>query len=251
MRAALRRLVLPLLLLALWQVAAIRGWADPRLLPPPAEVAAAAWAQLTGVTLLPNLLASLQRALGGFAVGAGLGLALGFLCGLSRLFDLLLRPSFQALKSIAVFAWIPLIAIWFGFGETSRIVFIALAVFPVVVLNTWEGVRAAPAALLEVGAALRFTRLQRLRRILLPAALPSLLTGLQLGLIHAWLATVGAEYFLAKGSGLGGILIEGRDRFDMALVLLGVVLLGGIGVGLNWLAVAGGSLLLPWRRAAH
>lgn len=244
-----RGIVLPLLILLVWQAASSAGLADPRLLPPLQAVATKAWALVTGDTIALKLGASLLRALAGFSLGAAIGLFLGFLCGRSRTADLLLRPSFQALKSIAVFAWIPLIAVWFGFGEVAPVVFVALAVFPVVALNTWEGVQAAPHRLLEVGAALRFRPSQRLRRIILPAALPSILTGVQLGLIHAWLATVGAEYFLAKGSGLGSLLIEGRDHFDMPLIMVGVLLLGGVGFLLNRAALMAGARLIPWRQA--
>jgi sulfonate transport system permease protein len=239
----------PLALLALWQGAASAGFADPRLLPPPASVLTTAWERLTDPGLAIALGASLGRCLAGFGLGAGLGLGFGLLCGLSGAAARLVGPSFHALKNVAVFAWIPLIALWFGMGEEARLAFIALAVVTPVALNVWEGVAGTPPALLEVGAALRFGPWQRLARIRLPAALPSILTGLQLGLIHAWLATVGAEYFLAKGTGLGGLLIEGRDRFDMALLILGVVLLGGIGVllhqGLRWAA----ARLAPWRPA--
>ncbi|WP_149539455.1 ABC transporter permease [Siccirubricoccus phaeus] len=245
----LRGLVLPLLLLAAWQGAVTAGYGDPRLLPPPVEVLRRAWQLLVAEDLPLALAISLGRCLAGFALGALLGLGFGLLCGLSRAADRLLGPAFHALKNVAVFAWIPLIAMWFGFGEASRIAFVTLAVLTPVALNVWEGVAGVPKPLLEVGAAFRFGGWQRLARIRLPAALPAILTGLQLGLIHAWLATVGAEYFLAKGTGLGGVLIEGRDKFDMALVLLGILLLGGIGLLLNQLLTRLAARLAPWRAA--
>lgn len=239
----------PLVLLALWQGASSAGFGDPRLLPPPASVLTTAWERLADPGLATALGASLGRCLAGFGLGAALGLGFGLLCGLFGTAARLVGPTFHALKNIAVFAWIPLIALWFGMGEEARLAFITIAVVTPVALNVWEGVAGTPSALLEVAAALRFGPWQRLSRIRLPAALPSILTGLQLGLIHAWLATVGAEYFLAKGTGLGGLLIEGRDRFDMALLILGVMLLGGIGVllhqGLRWAA----GHLAPWRSA--
>jgi len=249
LRRAFRGAVAPLLLLAAWQATSCSGAVDPRLLPPLQDVAARAWSELAGGGLLDNLLVSLGRNFAGFAIGATAGIGFGLLIGLSRLAHRTMRPSFDALKNIAIFAWIPLIAIWFGFGEASKIAFVALAAFTPVALNTDEGVRGTPHALLEVGAALSFNPWQRLRRIYLPAALPSILTGLQMGLIYAWLATVGAEYFLAKGSGVGGVLIEGRDRFDMAQVLLGVTLLGGIGFLLNRLAAFAEAWMTRWRRA--
>jgi sulfonate transport system permease protein len=244
----MRGAVLPLLLLVAWQAASALGLADPRLLPPPAEVLAVAGRLAADAATAAALGTSLARCLAGFALGAAAGLGFGLLCGLSPVASRLLGPSFHALKNVAVFAWIPLIAMWFGFGEASRIAFVALASFTPVVLNVWEGVAGTPRPLLEVGAALRFGPWQRLARIRLPAALPALMTGAQLGLIHAWLATVGAEYFLAKGTGLGGVLIEGRDTFDMALVLIGVLLLGAVGVALNRTALAAGVAFAPWQR---
>lgn len=237
----------PVALLLAWQGAASIGWGDPRLLPSPGSVLATAWARLADPGLATALGVSLGRCLAGFALGAALGLGFGLLCGLSGAAARLVGPSFHALKNVAVFAWIPLIALWFGMGEEARLAFIAVAVVTPVALNVWEGIAGTPPLLLEVGAAFRFGLWQRLLRIRLPAALPSILTGLQLGLIHAWLATIGAEYFLAKGSGLGGLLIEGRDRFDMALLILGVVLLGGIGMLLNQLLQQLAMRLTPWR----
>ena len=245
--ATARGAALPLLLLAGWQLGAMAGLTDARLLPPPAAVLSQAWNSLGDAALPSALAASLARCLTGFALGAAAGLLLGLLLGLSSTAGRLIGPSFHAFKNVAVFAWIPLIAMWFGFGEAARIAFITLAVITPVTLNAWEGVAATPRPLLEVGAALRFTWPQQLWRIRLPAALPSILTGLQLGLIHAWLATVGAEYFLAKGTGLGGLLIEGRDRFDMALVIIGIVLLSGIGVALNGALRQVAARLTPWR----
>jgi len=244
-----RGLVLPLVLIFGWWALAQAALIDPRLLPPPQAVVEAGWEQLNSGGLLGHLFASLSRNLAGFALGAVAGIGFGLLVGLSSLGDRLLRPSFDALKSVAVFAWIPLIAMWFGFGETSKIVFIAVAAFWPVALNAWEGVRSAPRPLLEVGTALTYTPIQQIRHTVLPAALPSIVTGVQLGLIHSWLATVGAEYFLSKGAGIGGLLIEGRDRFDMPLVVLGVILLGCVGYALNRAAAFAGARLAPWRHA--
>jgi sulfonate transport system permease protein len=88
-----------------------------------------------------------------------------------------------------------------------------------------------------------------LRRVYLPAALPSILTGVHLALIYAWLATIGAEYFMTTGPGIGGLIIEGRDRFAMDLVMLGVLLLGLIGFALNCIAEFAEHRLLRWRVA--
>src|SRR4051794_36515909 len=173
-RRALRGVALPLLLLALWEGASKGGLVDSRILPPLEVVGATFAREVASGDLLTNLGASLARDLAGFATGATAGLAVGALLGLSRLADRLLGPSFDGLKQIATFAWIPLISMWFGIGETSKVVFVAVAAFAPVVVNTCEGVRGASEQLVEVGTALRFTRLQLLTRIFLPSALPSI-----------------------------------------------------------------------------
>ena len=176
-----RGLTPPILLLLAWQGASSAAWLDPQLVPPPAEVLHTAWRLFADPSIYVALGASLGRCLAGFVVGGGLGLAFGLLCGLSHGAGRLIGPSFHALKNVAIFAWIPLIGRWFGFGEQARIAFVAIATFTPVVLNTWEGVAGTAPKLLEVGAALRFTWPQRPVRIRLPGALPSLLTGARLG----------------------------------------------------------------------
>lgn len=248
-RKILRGLALPAGLLVLWELSAAFGWADVRFLPPLEEVAATFLRELASGGILQNLAASLGRNLAGFAIGASLGLAFGTATGLSRPFDRLFGPSFHALKQIALLAWVPLISMWFGFGESAKVAFIAIGAFIPVALNTHEGMRSASAQLVEVGVALRFSRGQFLRKLFLPSALPSIATGLQLGLIYSWLATIGAEYFMAVGPGIGGLIIAGRERFEMDLVMVGVVILGVVGFALNALATAATNRLLVWRTA--
>jgi sulfonate transport system permease protein len=248
-RRALRGAVPPFVLLTAWQVASSTGAVDPRILPPLQTVAATALDQLAGGRLLGDLAASLARDLAGLSIGVTAGLILGTLLGLSRLADRLLSPSFDAMKQIAVFAWIPLISMWFGIGETAKVAFIAIAAFTPVVVNTCEGVRGASRQLVEVGAMLTFSRAQLITRVFLPSAIPSVLTGIHLALIFSWLATVGAEYFMTVGPGIGGLITEGRERFHMDLVMLGVLVLGTVGWLLNKLATLAETRLVRWRAA--
>lgn len=243
-----RGLALPLLLLAAWEAAYHLNAVDPRLLPPPSLVARRLVVEIEEGRFWLHLAASLGRDLLGFSIGAAGGLAVGLLLGLWRLADRLLSPSFNAWKQIAVFAWIPLISVWFGVGEAAKIVFVALAAFTPVVVNTHEGVRGVDRRHFEVARVLTFTPWQTLTRLALPAAAPSIFTGLHLALIYAWLATVGAEYFMTVGPGIGGMMTEGREHFHMDVVLLGIFLLGAVGYGLNCCATAAEHWLLRWRR---
>lgn len=244
---ARRGLVLPLALFVLWEVCSHLGWIDNRFLPPLETIAVTAWTEIKNGDLFHNIGASLARNVIGFSIGGILGIAFGALLGLSRTADALFGPTFHSLKQIAILAWIPIISIWFGFAETAKITFIALAAFIPVALNTIEGIRSAQPQFLEVARVLRFNRYQTLRHVYFPSAVPSILTGIHLGLIYSWLATVGAEYFMAVGPGIGGLIIAGRERFEMDLVMLGVVILGGIGFAFNGLASWIETRSLRWR----
>ena len=241
----LRGWVLPLLLLALWSWAA--GALDSPLLVSPLAVWQRGLVQLAGGELWQALSASLWRDACGFVLGAGAGLAFGALLGASRGFERLVGPSFHTLKQISLFAWIPMLTMWFGLGEAAKIAFVALAAFFPVVLNTCEGLRGVPREWLEVARVHGFGRWQLLRRVIAPAAAPSIFTGLQLALIYTWLATLGAEYLLASGQGIGNTLIDGREQFQIDLVLFGVVVIGLVGFGLNSALAAVERRLLSWR----
>ncbi|MBB4171325.1 ABC transporter permease [Rhizobium sp. BK538] len=242
-----RGLALPLLLLVAWEASGRLDLMDPRFLPAIEDVVRTAKREIIDNGLAGQLGASLLRNIAGFLIGCALGVSFGTLVAVTRLGDRLIMPTFNGLKQISLLAWIPLISVWFGFGEQAKVVFVALAAFIPIALNTYDGIKDAPAELVEVGRALRFRPWQRITKIYLPSALPTIATGIHLGLIYSWLATVGAEYFLAVGPGIGGLVIAGRERFDMALVMVGVIILGLVGFALNRLASAAEARLLRWR----
>jgi sulfonate transport system permease protein len=243
----LRGWVLPLLILAVWWWAVGSGAVRSPLLVSPLAVWVRAVEQVASGELWVALAASLQRDAWGFVLGASAGLTFGGLLGASRWFERLVGPSFHTLKQISLFAWIPMLTMWFGLGEGAKIAFIAMAAFFPVVLNTCEGVRSVPRELLEVARVYEFGVWQLLRRVILPSAAPSIFTGIQLSLIYTWLATLGAEYLLASGQGIGNTLIDGREHFQMDLVLFGVVVIGLVGFALNWTLAALEQRLLSWR----
>ncbi|GAA5784631.1 hypothetical protein GCM10007860_32020 [Chitiniphilus shinanonensis] len=244
-----RGLVPPALLLLAWFAAGRLGWTNPTLIPPPEQVLAVAWHYLGSGELFRALAASLARDLGGFALGALAGIGLGVLLGVSRWAERLLGPTFHTLKQISLFAWIPLLSIWLGYNDGSRVVFIAVSAFYPVALATFEGVRGVTRAQFEVARVHGFTARQRLTRLILPAAAPQILTGLNLGLVYAWLATIGAEFLLpAYGDiGLGDTVIRGRAAFNVALVIFGMLAIGGVGVALNRVFHRLERRLLRWR----
>jgi sulfonate transport system permease protein len=243
----LRGWLLPALLVALWWAAFRFGWSSSPLLVSIDSVWQRAVEQVTSGALWTGLSASLWRDLAGFAIGASAGLLFGAALGLSRLFENLVGPSFHTLKQISLFAWIPLLSVWFGLGDAAKVAFLSLAAFFPVVLNTFEGIRSVPGDLIEVARVLRFNRWQLFTRVVLPSASPSIFAGVHLALIYAWLATLGAEYLLVSGKGIGNTMIDGRDHFWMDLVIFGVIVVGLVGFTLNWIATRIENRLLAWR----
>lgn len=245
-----RGLVIPFGLIAVWDLLTRFKLVNTLLLAKPSSVVAVLVEQLQGGELFAQLAVSLQRDLIGFAFGAAGGIVVGSLMGLSRLADRLVGPTFHAAKQVAIFAWIPLISVWFGTGEPAKIVFIALSAFYPVVVNTFEGIRSVGREHVEVARVFRFTHVQVLRKVVLPGALPSIFAGLHLGLVYSWLGTLGAEYLLAPGFGIGNLMIEGREAFKMDKVLLGVIIAGAVGYGLNALSIRLEQRLTRWRTRA-
>ncbi|RQS62624.1 ABC transporter permease [Burkholderia sp. Bp8963] len=228
-----RGLVLPLTILALWWALAASHAIRSGLFVSPGAVLHTAWAQWTSGALMRSLSASLAREACGFALGTAGGLLLGSALGLSRIASRMVGPSFDTFKQISLFAWIPLISVWFGLGDAAKVVFLSLAALLPVAAHTCDGIHEVPRRYVDVARALRYSRLQLIRHVILPAALPSIFTGLYLGLIYSWLATLGAEYLLVAGSGIGNTLIDGSEQFRMDLVVFGIVVVGLTGWALN------------------
>jgi sulfonate transport system permease protein len=116
-----------------------------------------------------------------------------------------------------------------------------------VALNTHEGIRSIAREHFEVARVFRLSPVRTFVRVVLPGAMPSVFAGLHLALVYSWLATIGAEYLLAPGRGIGNLMIAGRSRFAMDEVLLGVVCVGGVGYGVHWVAARAEARALRWR----
>lgn len=248
-RVDLRGWVLPITLLAIWWLVTANGWVNTRLIVPPGNVAGVAGKTLLDPGFWQGVLLSLGRDAAGFALGAGGGIALGLLLGVSRWADQLVGPSFHTVRQISLFAWLPLLSTWLGYGELSKVVFIALSALYPVTLGTVEGVRSVTQAQADVARVFRFNRLQMLTRLILPAAAPQIATGLIMGMVSAWVATIGSEFLLANWSnGLGNIIIKGRAAFNVELIIVGMLAIGLIGFVLNRIADRLEAHALRWQR---
>ncbi|POA65715.1 ABC transporter permease [Pseudomonas sp. GW531-T4] len=241
--------LLPLFLLALWQVANQLEWVDANILVSPLAVLQTTWNGLLDGSLSGGLGLSLRRTLGGLLLGGGLGFALGLLLGLSHLSERILGPILAAFRQIAIFAWVPLLTAWFGLGELAKWVFVALAAFFPLFIATQRSVANLSPQLTEAAQVLRLNLWQRLRRLVLPGAAPGIFAGLRLSLIYAWLGTIGAEYFMPSNGGIGSQMIGAQQLLRMDLILAGMLLVGLTGALLNLIGQQLETRATRWRHA--
>jgi sulfonate transport system permease protein len=231
-------LALPLAIVVLWQLAAWSGSIDPLFVPAPMSVADASWEQFASGELLDDMAISLRRAAIGFLIGGGLGTALGVITGFSKVAARLIDPSLQVIRLTPTLAIAPLLVLWFGFGETSKIVLIAsLAFFPLY-LNAFQGVRSIDTKLVEVTKVLEFSVPDSLRLAFLPAAAPHLFTGLRLSLAVSWIGLIVAE-ITGSNSGIGHMIVAGQTQNRTDIVFLGIAVFAIMG----WLIDVGVSAL--------
>ncbi|UTV59760.1 ABC transporter permease [Burkholderia arboris] len=220
-------LALPFAALALLECAVRQGWLPDRLVPAPSEILDTL-ARMGVTRVAHHVAASALRVAAGFAAGAGLALVVGAAMGLSRRIDALLEPTFQALRAIPSLAWVPVLLLWLGIDEAPKITLIAIGAFFPVHLAVVAGIRDVDRKLVELGAAYRLGPLALFRRILLPAALPQIVTGLRTGLSLAWMFMVAAE-LIAATRGLGFLLSDGRETGRPDLVFGAILLLALLG----------------------
>ncbi|MDY0945277.1 ABC transporter permease [Frigoribacterium sp. CFBP9039] len=224
---ALLGVLLPVAVLAAWLLATSVGGVPSYRVPSPLDVWTAG-VQLAGTGQLGQYVAiSVQRVLIGFAVGSLIGLVLGAVVGLSRVGEAVLAPSIAAVRAVPSLAWVPLLILYLGIGEDSKITLIAIgAAFPV--FTTVAGsLRHVDPHLVEAGRAYGLRRVSLFTRVQLPAVIPSLVSGLRLALAQAWLFLVAAE-LIASSMGLGFLLTESQsngrvDRIYLAILLLALL----------------------------
>ncbi|WP_175969151.1 ABC transporter permease [Burkholderia sp. BCC0322] len=240
-------LALPFAALALLEVVVRQGWLPNHLVPAPSEILATL-ARMGVMRVARHVGASTLRVAAGFAAGAGLALVVGAAMGLSRRIDALFEPTFQALRAIPSLAWVPVLLLWLGIDEAPKITLIAIGAFFPVHLAVVAGIRDVDRKLVELGAVYRLGPLALFRRILLPAALPQIVTGLRTGLSLAWMFMVAAE-LIAATRGLGFLLSDGRETGRPDLVFGAILLLALLGKLTDGAMARIESHWLGWRDA--
>lgn len=235
----------PVTLLIVWEVLAQAGWLSPHVLPAPSKVVRTAFKLVTTGSLLNDLGISLLRAVAGFAIGGGIGFALGTLVGFSRIAEAAIDRSVQMIRAIPFLAALPLVIVWLGVGEAEKIFLVALGVTFPIYINTTLGIRQVDPKLIELGRIQGLGTLELIRRIILPGALPSILTGVRYALATAWLALVVAETIGAQ-SGIGFLAMDAREFLRTDVIVLTIVIYALIGVAADAIARLLERRLLAW-----
>ncbi|PBP90221.1 ABC transporter permease [Pseudomonas syringae] len=244
-RTPLKGLVVPAAIIVLLEVIVRIGWLPAYQMPEPSEIVLTL-RDLADGALWKHISASLLRVLSGFVIGASLALVFAAWVGLSREAEAYLEPTFAGLRSIPSLAWVPLLLLWLGIGETSKIVLIAIGAFFPVYLNGVAAIRGIDRKLVEVGQMYGLSRYRLTRRILLPAALPGLFTGLRSGMSLSWMFLVAAE-LIAATKGLGYLLSDGRETSRPDIVLAAIIVLATLGKLSDGLLANLEKRFLTWR----
>ncbi|MCX2726970.1 ABC transporter permease [Thermomicrobium sp. 4228-Ro] len=238
--------IVPALIVAGWWGIVTAGLIASYQLPPPQTIVATAREMAERGELVTHLVATLQRLAWGYLLGSAPGIVLGALTGLAPWLRRALDPTVQGLRAIPSLAWVPLFLLWFGIGETSRILLIALGVFLPVYFNVLAAVGGIDWRLIEFARIYRLGRWRTFRHVIIPGALPGVLTGLRAGLSLGWMFVVAAE-LIAASSGLGFLLVEGQSTMRPDRVLVALLSFGLLGKLSDTLLARLERALLVWR----
>jgi taurine transport system permease protein len=245
-----RRALYVFLFLGLWHVVTLMELVSPLFMPSPQVVFEAGVSMSSDGALQEHIAASLTRILKGFPLGVIVGVLVGALMGSSRFWRALLRPSVEFLRPVPALVWIPLVLIWFGISESGKVFLIAYGTFFIVVTNTYDAIRSADPHVVRAAQSLGTGRAQMIYKVLLPTALPGILTGMSVGMATAFSVLVAAE-LLGAISGLGWMISDARRFFRTDVVLLGMATIGVLGFLFVRALVGIRRRLLPWHAQAE
>ena len=219
---------LPVIIIAFWEFAAYRGWITTYTLPAPSRIVLTLISLIKDFTLFDHITASIIRVFSGFVIAAVSAVILGILTALSKNLEIFTRIILQVLKPIPPIAWIPIAILWLGIGESSKIFIIFMGAFFPIYINVVGGIKHIDQRFVEVSKVFEIPYFKFIRKVVIPGALPSIMTGLRIGLGNAWICVVAAE-MIAATDGIGYMLMDGRQLSQPDKVILAMLLVGIIG----------------------
>lgn len=238
--------LIPLILLIGWEIAGRTNLIEAHLLPIPSVILQSIYTMAVDGTLWGHMGTTLIRVFVGFFIGTAAAIIIGSFVGYTKIFEYLLDPMIQAFRSIPSLAWVPLFILWMGIGETSKVALIAVGVFFPVYLNMVAGIRGVDRKLIEVGRIYGFSSFEIVRKIILPAALPSFLTGIRSGLGLGWMFVVAAE-IMGASKGLGYLLTLGQNTYSADVIIGSILLFAVLGKLTDWILKMIEERSLKWQ----
>lgn len=238
--------IIPVLLITVWELLSRIGVFPSYQLPAPTTILNTIYEMGLDGTLWSHIGVTTYRVFAGFLIGTGIAVVLGSFIGFYQRAERLFDPLIQAFRSIPSLAWVPLFILWMGIGEPSKITMIAVGVFFPVYLNIVSGIHGVDRKLIEVGKMYGLSTFQLIRRIILPASLPSFLVGLRSGLGLGWMFVVAAE-LMGASQGLGFLLTFGQNMSQPDVILASIILFALIGKLTDWLLKLLEQRSLQWQ----
>ena len=220
-------IIAPVTLVIIWQISSNTGLLNKNILPSPKREVETLISLLASGKLQGHLLVSFIRVIKGFLIGTFLGLSLGTCMGLSKTVQKIFTTLVGVFRPIPMIAWIPLLILWMGITETSKVAVISIGSFWPVLLNTIQGIHSVDKKFLEVASTLE--KKYVIFSIVLPSALPSVFTGIRLGISSAWTSVVAAE-MIAASKGIGYMITYARELSQPHIMLVGVFTIGFVGL---------------------
>jgi NitT/TauT family transport system permease protein len=229
-----------------WEAVTRTGWVPPLFLPSPLGVLSAGVEMLRTGELAGHIATSLRRIVLGFGLGALGGVTVGLAVGVFSLAEAIGNPLIAATFPIPKIALLPLLILWLGIGEASKVAVIMLGVFFPMAINTYTGVRHADPLLVRAAVSFGAGRWSVIRKVMLPSALPMIFAGLKLGAGTSLLLLVAAE-MIAASSGIGFLILNAQNLMETTRLMVGIVVLSLLGLASHWLLVRLERVALPWK----
>ena len=237
-------------LFGIWLLITEMGWVKPLFVPSPLAVAktfiSTAIDGFAGATLFEHTWVSFLRVLGAFLLATAIGVPLGLAMGMSRVARGIFDPPIEFYRPIPPLAYLPLMIIWFGIGELSKVLLIFLSILAPLALGTRSGVRSAAIEQIHAAYSMGASRWQVLLQVILPAAMPEILTSMRIGIGFGWTTLVAAE-MVAATHGLGDMVLTASQFLQTSTVIMGIVIIAAIAYAFDMLMRSLERRLVPWK----
>lgn len=240
-------ILFPVITIGIWQFLSYYGYLSPLILPSPVDIFKTFIEMIKTGELQKNMIISIFRVLKGFVIGSTIAVSLGIVIGLSKKVESAISFTLSFLRPIPIIAWLPVLILWLGIGEASKVTVIAIGTFWPVLLNTIQGIKFVDKKFLEVAKIFRKNKVETISKVIIPGALPQIFTGIRVGISAAWMCVVGAE-LIASTSGIGFQIMYARELLQSKQMFVGVFSIGIVGLLIDKIIKIVERWVLAWNQ---